>query len=246
MACACLEVQACSENGEETVRRWRHAGVLGPADVLDRVRWQLEGWLSGARGGPTAGVTRLRLLPVEVVPTGTHQQSLWGGSGERDERARRALARVQTLLGHGGVLAPVRDGGREPSQRSRLVPWGDEPTPVRSPEQPWPGALPAPAPTVLLDPPRPARVIDDTGREVIVTDRGLMPRPPARFALGDEQPVAITSWAGPWPVDERWWHPDSARHVVRCQIVDVRGRAYLVSATMQENTVLWQVDAVYD
>jgi len=25
------------------VRRWRHAGVLGTSDVLDRVRWQLEG-----------------------------------------------------------------------------------------------------------------------------------------------------------------------------------------------------------
>ena len=245
LACACLELQANSSNGEETVRRWRHAGVLGTADVLDRVRWQLEGWLSGTHR-PTGGVARLRLLPVEVVPTGVHQQSLWGGSGERDERARRALARVQTLLGHGGVLTPVRDGGRDPAQRSRLVPWGDERAPVRSPEQPWPGALPAPAPTVLLDPPRPARVLDDTGRTVRVTDRGLMPRPPTTFALGDEPPVAITSWAGPWPVDEQWWRPESARRVVRCQIVDVRGRAYLVSTAGDAGDAAWQVDAIYD
>ena len=47
LACTCLELQARSENGEETVRRWRHAGVLSIIDVLDRVRWQLEGWLSG-------------------------------------------------------------------------------------------------------------------------------------------------------------------------------------------------------
>ncbi len=47
LACTCLELQALSENGEETVRRWRHAGVLSTVDVLDRVRWQLEGWLSG-------------------------------------------------------------------------------------------------------------------------------------------------------------------------------------------------------
>jgi len=59
--------------------------------------------------------------------------------------------------------------------------------------------------------------------------------------------TAVTSWAGPWPVDERWWSPDSARRVVRLQIVDVRGRAYLVSGTMSTAAApRWQVDAVYD
>jgi len=59
--------------------------------------------------------------------------------------------------------------------------------------------------------------------------------------------TAVTSWAGPWPVDERWWSPDSARRVVRCQIVDVRGRAYLVTGTMSRGVPpRWQVDAIYD
>ena len=246
LACTCLELQAVSENGEETVRRWRHAGVLGPSDVLDRVRWQLEGWLARS-DRPTGGVARLRLVPIETVPTGAHQQALWGGwggSGAQDERAHRALARVQTLLGHGSVLAPVLEGGRDPAARTRLVPWGDEAVAIRSPQQPWPGALPAPAPSVLLDPPRRAQVLDAQLRPVVVTDRGAMPAPPALFAIGDERPVAITSWAGPWPVDERWWNPEAARHVVRCQVVDVRGRAYLVSGAMPAGE--WQVDAVYD
>jgi len=54
----------------------------------------------------------------------------------------------------------------------------------------------------------------------------------------------IESWAGPWPVDERWWNAESARHVVRCQLVDVRGRAYLVSCALP--TGRWQVEAIYD
>lgn len=250
LACACLELQALSENGEETVRRWRHAGVLGVADVLDRIRWQLEGWLSGAHK-PTGGVVSLSLVPIEVVPTGTHQQALWGGQGDDDERAARALARVQTLLGHGSVLAPVLEGGRDPGQRTRLVPWGDEPVPLRSPEQPWPGQIPAPAPSVLLDPPRPAQLLDAARRPVLVTERGAMPAPPALFGTGS-QLSAVASWAGPWPVDERWWSPDDARRVVRCQIVDVHGRAYLVSGTMPSTTAddadapRWQVDAIYD
>jgi protein ImuB len=243
LACTCLELQAQSENGEETVRRWRHTGVLSTVDVLDRIRWQLEGWLSGA-GRPTGGISRLSLVPIEAVPTGAHQQGLWGGSGAEDERAHRALARVQTLLGHGSVLTPVRGGGRDPGPRTTLVPWGDEPIPMRSPEQPWPGQLPAPAPSVLLDPPRPAQVLDAAGRSVLITDRGSVPHPPARFAFGAEHPVAVSSWAGPWPVDERWWNAESARHVVRCQLVDVRGRAYLVTCTLPE--LNWQVEAIYD
>ncbi|WP_375480891.1 DNA polymerase Y family protein [uncultured Jatrophihabitans sp.] len=259
LACTCLELQALSDNGEETVRRWRHAGVLTAVDVLDRVRWQLEGWLSGTSGGardprlasrPTAGITRLRLVPIETVPTGTHQRALWGGAGDDDERAARALSRVQTLLGHGSVLMPVIEGGRNPTQRTRLVSWGDDPQPLRSPEQPWPGRLPAPAPSVLLDPPRPAQVLDAERRPVVVTDRGAVPAPPALFAMGSEAPTAITSWAGPWPVDERWWN-ESAHRSVRCQIVDVRGRAFLVSATMGPADGVgpqprWQVDAIYD
>ncbi|MFN2560361.1 MAG: DNA polymerase Y family protein [Jatrophihabitans sp.] len=246
LACTCLELQALSENGEETVRRWRHAGVLSTVDVLDRVRWQLEGWLSGVHR-PTGGVTRVCLVPVDVVPTGTHQQALWGGSGAEDEKAARALARVQTLLGHGSVLTPVLDGGRDPGQRTRLVPWGDEPVPLRSPEQPWPGQLPAPAPSVLLDPPRPAQLLDAARRPVLVTERGAMPAPPALFGMDGAAVAAVTSWAGPWPVDERWWSPESARRVVRCQIVDVRGRAYLVTGTMPaDQPPSWQVDAIYD
>jgi protein ImuB len=241
LACTCLELQAFSENGEETVRRWRHGGVLGPADVLDRIRWQLEGWLSRA-DRPTGGVARLRLVPVDTVPVGAHQQALWGGSGAQDERAHRAIARVQTLLGHGSVLVPVIDGGRDPVQRTRLVPWGDEPEPLHSPQQPWPGRLPAPAPSVLLDPPRPAEVLDEAGRPVLVTERGGVPHPPARLRFGRET-VGVQSWAGPWPVDERWWSRD-ARTVVRCQLVDVRGRAYLVTCAMPDGH--WQVEAIYD
>ena len=175
---------------------------------------------------------RLRLIPIECVPTGAHQRALWGGSGDEDERAHRALARVQTLLGHGSVLTAVLDGGRDPAQRTRLVPWGDEPVPLHSPQQPWPGRLPPPAPSVLIDPPRPIQVLDDSGQPVQVTERGAVPMPPARLIAAGRPPLPITSWAGPWPVDERWW----SRHPVRCglrfQLVDVRGQAYLVACAI--------------
>jgi protein ImuB len=246
LACTCLELQAQTEHGDETVRRWRHAGVLSTVDVVDRIRWQLEGWRHGqtGRAKPSGGVTRLRLVPVETVPTGAHQQALWGGSGVEDERAHRALARVQTLLGHGSVLTPLVQGGRTPAERTRLIPWGDEPQPLRSPHQPWPGSLPAPAPSVLIDPPRPVEVLDDAGRPVTVTDRGAVPRPPARFGLGSQR-VAVVAWAGPWPIDERWWSSDAVRQA-RFQLVDVHGRAYLVSCQLAAGEPQWLLDALYD
>ena len=150
--------------------------------MLDRIRWQLEGWLGGT-ARPTSGVARLRLVPIETVPTGAHQQALGGGSGAEDERAHRALARVQTLLGHGSVLVPAVQGGRGPGQRTRLTSWGDDPEPIRSPEQPWPGRIPAPVPTVLIDPPRPVRVLDGDGP-------------------GSAYWAHVAAWAGPllgWP-----------------------------------------------
>jgi protein ImuB len=248
LACTCLELQVLTDNGEEAVRRWRHAGVLTAVDVIDRIRWQLEGWLHGAGSPrPTGGVSRLRLVPIETVPTGTHQQSLWGTSGAQDERAHRALARVQTLLGHGSVLSPMLDGGRDPGQRTTLVAWGDDPEPHRPTDQPWPGRLPAPAPSVLLAQPRPVQVLDDTGRPVTVTERGSVPMPPARFAIGGERAVAIVSWAGPWPVDERWWNEAHTGTRSRFQLVDVRGSAYLVACTMTPGKPpRWMLEACYD
>lgn len=247
LACTCFELLAQTDRGEETVRRWRHAGVLTAVDVTDRVRWQLEGWLhrrSGEPNAPSGPVCSLTLTPIETVPTGVHQRALWGGDGAIDERAHRALARVQTLLGHGTVQTPVRSGGRGPLQRTELIPWGDEREPLHSPEQPWPGHLPSPSPSVLVDPPRAIGVFDSGGQQLVVTERGTMTAPPGLVSVDGRTTSPVTAWAGPWPVDERWWDPAAHRQVVRLQLVDAAGRAYLVSYDL--NGRRWLLEAVYD
>jgi len=46
------------------------------------------------------------------------------------------------------------------------------------------------------------------------------------------------------PVDERWWTPDATVKVARFQLVDVQGRAYLVTyATASQR---WALTATYD
>jgi len=52
----------------------------------------------------------------------------------------------------------------------------------------------------------------------------------------------VQSWAGPWPVDERWWDPEHARRYARFQIVGVDGSAWLLAV---ENGAWW-TEARYD
>jgi protein ImuB len=56
-----------------------------------------------------------------------------------------------------------------------------------------------------------------------------------------DQPRAITGWAGPWPLAERWWEPSQAQRRARFQLVTDDGRAWL--AAIRDGR--WQVEAGY-
>src|SRR5690606_22463681 len=123
LACSLLAIRADTDHGERLLRRWRHDGALSPGAIADRVRWQLDGWLNGnSATRPTAGISRLVLSPEEVRPATGRQLGFWGGRSPEGERAERALARVQALLGPGSVLVPEWKGGRDPADQVRLVP----------------------------------------------------------------------------------------------------------------------------
>jgi protein ImuB len=52
----------------------------------------------------------------------------------------------------------------------------------------------------------------------------------------------VVAWAGPWPVDERWWDPRRHRRRVRLQMVDGDGMARLLVL----EAGAWKVAATYD
>jgi protein ImuB len=54
--------------------------------------------------------------------------------------------------------------------------------------------------------------------------------------------VDVVAWAGPWPVEERWWDAGRARRQARLQILDGTGVARLLA---QEGG-RWWIEAVYD
>ena len=246
--CTRLVVTAETEHGERSERAWyRAAGLSAPA-MVERVRWQLDGWTSS--GELSAGVVLLRLAPDEVRGDGGDQLRLWGGPSAADERATRAVARLAGMVGDQAVLVPAWRGGRLPGDRYGWVPASttdltdaDDTAERLRPTVtgPWPGSLPAPSPAVVPPQVQPAEVLDAAGRAVQVSGRGEVSAPPATLAVGGRAPEAITGWAGPWPLDERWWEPGRHRRLARFQVVTAGGAAHLVLAEHRH----WWVAASY-
>jgi protein ImuB len=230
LACTRVVIEAETEHGERLSRCWRNDGALTPAALAERVRWQLDGWLTAPTDpdveDATAGLTLLRLIPDEVVPADGRQLGFWGGDQAAHDRADRALARVQGMLGYESVVTAVVQGGRTPAEQVRWVPWGE----AREPQRPlvvesvptaWPGALPAPFPARVLDPPAPAQLCDEQGNAVVVSGRGEQSAPPARVqcAMLPGGGGRVSGWAGPWASDVRWWDPPARRRCARWQVV---------------------------
>jgi protein ImuB len=237
LVCTAIRVELLTDSGQIGERVWLHPRSFSPGDVVDRVRWQLQG--SGEIDEAlTAGVIRVRILPEMVDALSHHETGLWGVSP--DERIHHGLARVQSMLGHGAVLAPRITGGRTLHDRQQLVAWGDRPISVRSPVEPWPGQLPAPLPGSVFSARHPVHVSGVAGAEVFIDERGALSAPPQHFGSGAKQ-FAITAWAGPWPIDERWWS-DDARKAWRFQIVDDTGCAWLL--VLEGGS--WWAEARYD
>ncbi|HWR86305.1 MAG TPA: DNA polymerase Y family protein, partial [Rhodoglobus sp.] len=226
-----------SDRGERAERVWQHPRSFAPVDVVDRVRWQLQGAQQDV--GLRSGITRVRIAPEAVDAIGHHEGGLWGAGP--DERIHHGLSRVQSMLGHGAVLMPSVTGGRTLADRQQLVAWGDRPVETRPADRPWPGALPAPLPGTVFSPRRAVHVLDGDGQTVTVTERGAVSARPATFSADGREIRRITAWAGPWPLDERWWSEDG-RSSWRFQAVDGSGCAWLLALDPGG----WWAEARYD
>jgi protein ImuB len=250
LACTQVLVEARTEHGEVLARHWRHEGALSAGALADRVRWQLDGWLGAPRGTrPTAALDRLVLVPVEVVAARGRQLGFWGGETLVEERVWRAIARVQAMLGADAVAVPEVRGGRGPGERVVRVPVAAVDLAEARPAarldhviDPWPGQVPPPAPATVLAEPEPIEVLDREGGVVQVSGRAEVSAPPARVCRSGRASVAVAAWAGPWPVEERWWDPSRRRRRARFQLVDDGGCALLVSVEAGR----WWLEATYD
>ncbi len=255
LGCTALRIEAQTDHAEEISRIWRASPVFDAETIVERVRWQLSGWLQSSDptvAKPTAGISLLRLVADEVAGGSDLQVSLWGEMSQADRRAVRGLDRVRGLLGPSAVFTSLVDGGRSPADRVRLVPWGQVPPPLEPP-MPWPGQIPEPMPTVIHTDPVPVDVCGAHG-PVGITMRGDVSSSPTHMRLPGEQWLAITAWAGPWLADEQWWEPDLAHRVARFQLMTEPETIAAGSPTadaptahlccVQQNS--WWIEATYD
>jgi protein ImuB len=237
--CTRLRVEAETEHGETSVRVWHRADGMNESAMVDRVRWQLDGWINGA-DPPSAGVTKLSLVPLEVRGDAGSQEGFWGGRTAADDAAARAITRVMGLMGSSAVTVASWRGGRDPHQQYRMVSVADvgadgtviDVRPTGSSAPRWPGMIPTPSPALVHHQPVTVRVLDAERRPVSVSGRGVVSAHPATLCRENGE-AAVVAWAGPWPIDERWWD-ERARRVARFQLV-VRTsdgqRAYLAEVS---------------
>ena len=239
LVCTRLAIVAITADGQELERVWRHDGVLTALAISDRTRWQLEGWLTSRK--LACGIIALQLIPEGVLAQVGLQPGLWGEAGAERDRAHRALHRVQGMLGPEAVVTAVLGGGRDPQLQATMVPWGDERKPALA-EGPWPGRLPPPSPALVAPQAQPVEVISESGEQIRVDARLTLSADP-RFVVMDRSKVEVMAWAGPWPVDERWWvTTDRPNRLVRLQALLANGQVVLLVLSGGE----WSVQAEFD
>lgn len=239
--CSRLVVAVETEHGERTERAWYRTHGLSAAAMVERVRWQLEGWATQPIG-PTGGVALVRLIPDEVRSDDGDQGRLWGGRSRADDDAARAIVRLAGLAGEQAICVPAWAGGRLPHERYRWVPASsveldDHRSRLDRGEGPWPGVIPSPPPSVVPPEPVAIELFDREGRDVVVNGRGEISAEPATLVVGNAR-QRVDAWAGPWPVEQRWWSADRSRRLARLQLVTEHGVAHLVALEQRRWTML--------
>ena len=252
LACNKVVIEAATEDGQTLRRTWRLDEGFNPGAIAQRMRWQLDGWLSGAGSGPSnrppgSALAKISIVPEEVTAQRGVQLSFWGGQTEPGRRATRGIARLQGLLGPEAVVVPEYKGGRGPDDRFRLVPadavdlMNRSATPEFLAEAPWPGHLPTPSPALVFSDRMGVGMLDGNGKGLEL-DGDRLSSPPACLTLSTVRRLQVTGWAGPWPVNERWWDPRASRRLVRMQVACADGNAYLVAFEQGR----WWLEAAYD
>lgn len=243
--CTGVVIELETEHGESDSRRWHTSIGFDAESIVERVRWQLGGWLDDRRKDrPTAGMSLIRITVLEVADSADLQLGLWGELSSSDRRAMRGLDRLRGLLGDEAVFTARVNGGRDPAAATSLSPWGHDHH--AAPEiGPWPGQIPQPSPSIVY--PQPISVqVSGTHGPIGVSARGRLTEQPKTLRITPQTALEVTGWAGPWLADELWWESNRHRRLARIQMTvrefDGTQRAYLLRVQAGQ----WHIEAAYD
>jgi protein ImuB len=239
--CTTVGIDLVDERGTHYRRSWSHPRYFTANDLVNRVRWQWE-----AVATPETeehihnGIVEVTFQAVDPDDITWHEPGLWGATTHN--RVEHVVAQLQTRLGYHAVSKADARSGHSWADTEGVTTWGEKNKASEGDAvAPWPGAMPKPLPATVFQPPVPISVTDDAGSGVVVTETELS-APPAMLATA-QSAKTVTAWAGPWPVDERWWDERGSRRY-RLQLLDSDGVGWLVSS--EHPTQAWVVEARYD
>lgn len=257
--CVRLLVECETDHAETSTRVWGEPRGFSGAAVLQRLMYQLDGWLVNEEStpdAPTSGIVRVRLVPLDCRAATAVQPLLWGGYEENIERAIRAVTMACAVDSAVIATVPQWEGGRDIAQVYGQVPFStaniadshdaqQRVTSGRGVARDWSGAVPTPSPACVFSQPHRAVVVDDADQPVLVSGRHELTSTPARIEV-EGYSYRVEAVAGPWPVEERWWDPRRRRRHVRLQMLvrNQRNAARVLLMGLENSE--WTVLARYD
>ena len=268
--CVRIVISLESEAGKRSERLWYRPQGLTISAIIENAKWQLEAWLASQLAGDISGdpeshalenyalenhgLVRVQLIADEVRTDTAQQLRLWGGSTQTDETATQAIGRLSELLGSSAVQVAKWQGGRDVLDSYELVSAthaqtiGSASSHEQISAQKWRGALPNPSPSVVYSEPIQVQINDQFGKLLSVSARHELSASPVSVIIGSTH-YKVNSWAGPWPVEERWWDSARSRRLVRLQLVCEKITADSALQILAMLAILehgeWTVAAIY-
>jgi protein ImuB len=250
LQCLRLRISCETDHGEHNERVWCDTRGFAETSITERLSWQLHHWLKNIdhHDHPTSYVSTVIFEALECRSVSADAVTLWDVRSDSTERVVRALARVAVADDKAHVTVPVWKGGRdlftfEAIDVAQIDLHIDDDHRGKHRAE-WNGSVPAPRPITLCDPAIPVDLCDESSRLVVVTGRHELSSSPVRACFSDGTTWDVLAWAGPWPVEERWWDPQRWRRHARVQILVSRGQetaAWLLSLESRQ----WKITAIY-
>lgn len=205
----CIQVQfICRcENGKVLSRSWNLGVAVSSKDLVERIKYQLDTVTVGGSGSESLGaVSQIELHPLRVVDARQAMTPLWGRNADPPQELDQAARNASSLIGESGVRIPHLTSGYDPRSVIELKPWQER----GAQKQPRPrvGALSGVAPEIVFMHPKPARIIDSSGRKILPGRDGQL-KAPVKWVQVAGRKIEVQKIEGPWPINGQWWRQDA-------------------------------------
>jgi protein ImuB len=250
LQCLRLRISYETDHGEHNERIWCDTRGFTEHSISERFGWQLHQWLRNGNNDdhPTSYITSAVFEALECRDISVDAVTLWDVRSDSTERVVRALARVMVADEHARITVPVWRGGRDVSIYDAVdvsqCDLHDDNSRAVSKSVDWNGGVPSPRPVMLCSSPVTVTLCDSSTHNIVVTGRHELSADPQYVCFSDGTSWNVVAWAGPWPVEERWWDPQRWRRHARLQVLASNGKetvAWLLSVESRQ----WKIMAVY-